>query len=237
MPSPSGGWKELGQACLLDINCIKTQGLSFGCKHFGSSGQGRLLSTQGWSIWDHQWTVWTVELVIVCCLKKERDVSSLNDLLVDIVCWWRHGWFCKSIMVHSISQVLGLLFLCFCFLFFFNCQQYWSLFSPKCWCHFNGSWTLPHANKIKCYEAQTAVEGLQRPKKKMDVLQIDRTFDSSAACKFHLFQASDILWIPDHHWTQAAVEKVTVVLAQFRLFIPKPNPFVSSSAKKNPLSS
>lgn len=66
----------------------------------------------------------------------------------------------------------------------------------------------------------------------MDVFQIDRTFDSSAAFKFSLFQASDILWIPDHHWTQATVEKVAVVLAQFLLFIPKPNPFVSSSAKK-----
>lgn len=70
--------------------------------------------------------------------------------------------------------------------------------------------------------------------KKNDGFQMDRTFDFSAAFKRRLFQASDILWIPDHHWTQAAVEKVAVVLARFLLFIPKPNPFVSSGAKKNP---
>lgn len=72
----------------------------------------------------------------------------------------------------------------------------------------------------------------QKKKKPKDVFQTDWTFDFSAAFKLHLFQASDILWIPDHHWTQADVEKVAVVLAQFLLFIPKPNPFVSFGAKK-----
>lgn len=144
MLSLSGGWRALGQPCLLDISCVKTQGLSFGLetfrllrKHFGSSF--RFFYTQGWSIWDHQRTVWTVELVTVCCLKTERDFYSLNEPLVDIICRWRRGWFCKSVMVHQISQVLGLLFFCL-FCFFFNCHQYWS-FPPKMlmsfWCKLN----------------------------------------------------------------------------------------------------
>lgn len=45
MHSPSGGWRGLGQPCLLDIDCVKTQGLSFGFKRFGSSGQGTLLTS------------------------------------------------------------------------------------------------------------------------------------------------------------------------------------------------
>lgn len=48
------------------------------------------------------------------------------------------------------------------------------------------------ASQIKSNEAQTADERLQRPPK-MDVFQIDQTFDFSAAFKFPLFQASDIL--------------------------------------------
>lgn len=44
------------------------------------------------------------------------------------------------------------------------------------------------------------------------MFQKEWTFDILVPSEFPLFQDSDI-WIPDHLWTQAAVEKVAVVLA------------------------
>ena len=38
----------------------------------------------------------------------------------------------------------------------------------------------------------------------------DWTFDFSKPAPFLLFQEPDMLWIPDHLWTQATVEKVAV---------------------------
>lgn len=87
------------------------------------------------------------------------------------------------------------------------------------WFHFIYLLFLPWASKCKVLydiykerQVENAEEGLkenQNWKDKIGCFKRHWTFDFSTPFQLLLFQDSDILWIPDHLWTQATVEKVS----------------------------